>query len=161
MSERCHNDIIMQVTPHVEALKSDLSAIAGVGDDAVAAAAERVGQALTASLGLRLLDVLQEAALEVSEQVPSGHVEVRLAGQEPLLVYVEDEPSEPAPAQPAGEGLSARITLRLAESLKAAVEAAAAREGLSVNAWLIRALTRAVSAPAPRVGSRLTGFGKS
>ena len=75
----------MQVTPHVEALRADLVAIAGVGDDVVAAAAQRLSQALTASLGLRLLDVLQEAALEVSEQVPSGHVEVRLAGQEPLL----------------------------------------------------------------------------
>ena len=151
----------MQVIPHVEALKADLAAVAGVGDDAVAAAAERLSQALTASVSLRLLDVLQEAALEVSEQVPSGHVEVRLAGQEPLLVYVEDEPAEPAPSQPADEGLSARITLRLPESLKTAVEAAAAREGQSVNAWLLRALTRAVSAPAPRVGSRLTGFGKS
>jgi hypothetical protein len=151
----------MQVTPHVEALKADLAAVAGVGDDTVADAAERLSQALTASLGLRLLDVLQEAALEVSEQVPSGHVEVRLAGQEPLLVYVEDEPAEPAPSAPADEGLSARITLRLPESLKAAVDAAAARESLSVNAWLLRALTRAVSTPAPRVGSRLTGFGKS
>ena len=150
----------MQVTRHVEALKADLAAVAGVGDDTVAAAAQRLSQALTASLGLRLLDVLQEAALEVSEQVPSGHVEVRLAGQEPLLVYVEDEPAEPAPSQPADE-LSARITLRLPESLKTAVDAAAAREGLSVNAWLLRALTRAVSTPAPRVGSRLTGFGKS
>jgi hypothetical protein len=151
----------MQVTPHVEALKSDLLAVASVGDAAVAAAAERLSQALTASLGLRLLDVLQEAALEVSEQVPAGHVEVRLAGQEPLLVYVEDEPSEPPPAQPGDEGLSARITLRLSETLKSAVEAAAAREGLSVNAWLVRALGRAVSSPAPRVGNRLTGFGQS
>src|SRR3954470_9464075 len=100
----------MQVTPHVEALKADLAAIAGVGDDAVAAAAQRLSQALTASLGLRLLDVLQEAALEVSEQIPSGHVEVRLAGQEPLLVYVEDEAPETPRAQPADAGLSARIT---------------------------------------------------
>jgi hypothetical protein len=151
----------MQVTPHVEALKADLAAIAGVGDDAVAAAAQRLSQALTASLGLRLLDVLQEAALEVSEQVPSGHVEVRLAGQEPLLVYVEDEAAETGPPPQTDDGAAARITLRLAESLKAAVEAEAAREGLSVNAWLVRALTRAVSGPAPRVGSRLTGFGKS
>src|SRR5712691_4538106 len=105
----------MQVTPHVEALRADLVAVAGVGDETVAAAAQRLSQALTASLGLRLLDVLQEAALEVSEQVPSGHVEVRLAGQEPLLVYVEDEPAA-ARAAPPEEGMAARITLRLAES---------------------------------------------
>src|ERR671930_2090478 len=110
----------MQVTPHIEALKADLEAIVSVGDDAVAAAAARLSHALTASLGLRLLDVLQEAAAEVSEQVPSGHVEVRLAGQEPLLVYVEEEPAEAGPAPQADEGTAARITLRLAESLKAA-----------------------------------------
>jgi predicted HicB family RNase H-like nuclease len=151
----------MQVAPHIEALKADLAAIAGVGDEAVAAAAERLSQALTASFGLRLLDVLQEAALEVSEQVPSGHVEVRLAGQEPLLVYVEDEQAQAARTPAAEEGMAARITLRLAESLKAAVEEAATREGLSVNAWLVRALTRAVSGGStPRVGSRLTGYAR-
>src|SRR5438132_1243393 len=102
----------MQITPHAEALEADLAAIAGVGDDAVAAAAQRLSRALTASLGLRLLDVLQEAALEVSEQLPSGHVEVRLAGQEPLLVYVEDEPAAAAPPAAPEEGVAARITLR-------------------------------------------------
>src|ERR671931_1996997 len=148
----------MQVTPHVEALKADLTAIAGVGDDAVSAAAQRLGQALTASLGLRLLDVLQEAALEVSAQLPSGHVEVRLAGQEPSLVYVSEEPAEPAQAA-TDDGLTARITLRLPESLKGAVEIAASREGISVNAWLVRALARSVSSGPPRgPGGRMTGY---
>jgi len=151
----------MQVAPHVEALKADLAAIAALGDENAAAAAKSLSQALTASFGLRLLDVLQEAALEISEQVPSGHVEVRLAGQQPLLVYVEDEPAQPTGAPPPDEGMAARITLRLAESLKAAVEEAAGREGLSVNAWLVRALARAVAGgSAPRVGSRLTGYAR-
>jgi len=149
----------MQVTPHVEALLADLEAIAAVGDEATAAAAERLSQALRSSLGLRLLDVLGEAALEVSSQLPSGHVEVRLAGQEPSLVYVEHEAATPSAA--ADDGMSARITLRLPESLKAAVEAAAAGEALSVNAWILRALKRGVDVPARRSGKRLTGFGKS
>jgi len=148
----------MQVTPHVETLKADLEAVAAVGDDAVSQAAARLAGALTASLGLRLLEVLQEAAHEVSSQLPSGRVDVRLAGQEAILVYVEDEPAGEAPP-PQEEGASARITLRLGESLKVAVEAAATREGLSVNSWLVRALARAVAGgPATRVGSRLTGF---
>jgi soluble lytic murein transglycosylase len=49
----------------------------------VAAAAERLAQALRASIGLRLLDRLGEAAPEVSAQLPSGHVEVQLAGEDP------------------------------------------------------------------------------
>jgi hypothetical protein len=148
----------MNVTPHVDALLADLTAIAAVGDEATAAAAERLSQALRASLGLRLLDVLGEAALELSGQLPSGHVEVRLAGQEPSLVYVERETEAPTAAE---DGTSARITLRLPESLKSGVEAAAAREGLSVNAWIVRALKRGADAPGRRPGRRLTGFAES
>jgi predicted HicB family RNase H-like nuclease len=151
----------MQLTQHVEAIRSDLEAIGGIGDEAVVAAAQRLTQALAPALGLRLLDVLQDAALEVSGQLASGHVDVRLAGQEPLLVYVEEEAAEPAPSAPADEGLAARITLRLPDSLKVTIEAAAAKEGLSVNAWLVRALSRAVSGgPTPRIGNRLTGFAR-
>ena len=147
----------MQIAPHSEGLLADLQATAAVGDDTVAAAAERLSQALRSSLGLRLLDVLGEAALEVSAQLPSGHVEIRLAGQEPSLVYVEHEAAGPA-ASPE-DGLSARITLRLPEPLKAAVDAAAAREGLSVNSWILRALKRGLDVPGRRSGKRLTGFG--
>jgi hypothetical protein len=150
----------MDVTVHVEALLADLAAIAAVGDEAAEAAAQRLSQALRASAGLRFLDVLGDAALEISGQLPSGHVEVRLAGQEPSLVYVEHE--QEAAAAAADDAQSARITLRLPDSLKTSIEAAAAREGLSVNAWLVRALTRSVSSPpGRRSGRRLTGFAES
>ena len=152
----------MELAPHVDALVRDLTAIAAVGDDATSQAAVRLAAALKASAGLRLLDALSEAALELGEQLPGGHVEVRLAGQDPTLVYVEDEP---APTAPSGEdNLSVRITLRLPEGLKAAVEGAAARDGVSVNTWLVRALARAVSSWASRgsgPGNRLQGFARS
>jgi hypothetical protein len=150
----------VQLTSITEALEADLATIAAVGDDAVAAAANRLAQALRASIGMRLLDLLGEAALELSAQLPSGHVEVRLAGQDPSLVYVPEEEAE-AP-QPADDGLTARISLRLPESLKGAVELAASREGISVNAWLVRALARSISSGPPRgPGGRLTGYGRS
>lgn len=149
----------MQLTPHVDALLADLAALAALGDENTAQAAERLGQALRSSAGLRLLDLLAEAALEVSDQLPSGQVEVRLAGQEPALVYVEEEPEATAP-QPE-QGMDARISLRLPEMLKAAAEAAAAREGLSVNAWIVRSLKRSLETPTRRTGRRLTGFGES
>jgi hypothetical protein len=149
----------MQVEPHVEALRAELASLASLGDEQVATAAERLSQALSSTLGLRLLAVLSEAALEVSSQLPSGHVEVHLAGQEPSLVYVE---SEGAAQPPAEDGLTARITLRLPDSLKASLEAAASREGVSVNAWIVKALARGLSnAAVSRIGSRLTGFGQS
>lgn len=154
----------MQTTPYVDALLSDLEAMANLGDEAVADAARRLSQTLRASAGLRLLDLLGEAALEVSGQLPSGHVEVRLAGQEPSLVYVDEEADAPSPAATADDAASARITLRLSETLKTSVEAAAAREGVSVNTWIVRALNRAANAPAPttrRSGRRLTGYAES
>jgi hypothetical protein len=154
----------MQTTPYVDALLSDLEAMASLGDPAVADAAQRLSQTLRASANLRLLDLLGEAALEVSGQLPSGHVEVRLAGQEPSLVFVEEEQSEPAPTV-GDESISARITLRLSETLKVSVEAAATREGVSVNTWIVRALNRAANAPTTpntrRSGRRLTGYAES
>jgi hypothetical protein len=151
----------MQTTPYVDALLADLESMAALGDEAVADAARRLSQTLRASAGLRLLDLLGEAALEVSGQLPSGHVEVRLAGQEPSLVYVEDEPTTQPSAATAEDGSSARITLRLPEALKVSVEAAAAREGVSVNTWIVRVLGRSSSASVRRVGRRLTGYGES
>lgn len=152
----------MQMAQFLESLESDLDRIAAVGDDNVSQAATRVSQALRASAGMRLLDALGVAAVEISAQLPTGHVEVRMSGQDPNFVYVEEAEAPHAP--PADDEASARITLRLSEGLKASVEAAAGREGVSVNAWIVRALSREVSAPTrggPRVGSRLSGFAKS
>jgi hypothetical protein len=152
----------MELAPHVEALVRDLNAIAAVGDDATSEAAAKLAGALKASAGLRLLDALSDAALEISGQIPNGHVEVRLAGQDPSLVYVEDEPAPTG--SPGDEELSVRITLRLPEGLKIAVEGAAARDGVSVNTWLVRALARAVSGWAGRTGApgnRLKGYARS
>jgi hypothetical protein len=149
----------MEMARFLAGLESDLAAVAAVGDEQTAAAAERLIQAIRGSAGLRLLDVLGEAALEVSGQLPTGHVEVRLSGQDPALVYVGEAEAEPA--QPAEDGLTSRITLRLPEGLKANIEAAAAREGISVNSWLVRALSRSTAPPTRRSGNRLRGFAQS
>src|SRR5262249_59924227 len=44
----------------------------------------------------------------------------------------------------AEDGPAARINVRLPERLKAAIEEAAAKEGRSVNAWLVRAAAAAL-----------------
>ena len=149
----------MQIAPIVHALQEDLAAAAALaGDEAAQDAGRRLAQALESSLQLRLLDFLGEIALGLNAQVP-GRVEVRLAGRDPELVYVEEEQAEPAP--PGDDALSARITLRLAEGLKAQIEVAAARESLSVNSWIVRALARGLETRSVRAGRRLTGFAES
>lgn len=150
----------MQLEPHIDALRGEIQRLASLGDEQAAAAASRLSDALGPTLSLRLLGLLSEAALEVSSQLPAGHVELRLAGQEPSLVYVADE----APAQPAAadDGLTARITLRLPDSLKSSLETAASQEGVSLNTWIVKALARGLSiAAATKIGSRLTGYGQS
>jgi len=153
----------MQMAPHITAIQTDLAAAAALGDEATAEAARRVSEALGTSLHLRLLDLLGEAALDVNAQLPSGHVEVRLVGREPELVFVA-EPDDAVEPAATGDDQSARITLRLPEALKAAVEAAADREGLSTNTWIVRALSRALeprAAARARAGNRLQGFAQS
>src|SRR3712207_1012507 len=106
----------MQLSPHVEAVQSDLAAIAEAAGPEQAAAPRRVGAALASSLRLHLLEAVTEAAHEVSAQLPSGRIEIRLESGYPSLAYLEEAPAPPAFAS---EDTSARITLRLPEALKA------------------------------------------
>lgn len=146
----------METTQHIEAIRADLEAIAA-GDEATLATAERLARALESSLQMRLLDAIGQAAMELSEQLPSGRAEVRLAGRDVQIVYVADE----AGAAPADEeGSTARLTLRMPERLKARVEKAAASEGVSTNAWLVRAVSKGLDQQR-RVGHRLTGWATS
>lgn len=151
----------MEITIHVEAIQRDLASAAGLGDDDVARAGRRLADAVEASLRLRLLDVLGQAALSLNGQLPAGHIEVRLAGRDPDLVFVDDPQQEEATPSP-GDDLSARITLRLPETLKIQLEEAAAREGVSANAWIVRALARALEprTPTRRTGNRLQGYAR-
>jgi hypothetical protein len=149
----------MNVAAYVEALQQDLANVAGIGDEAVAEAARRISTALESSLRLRLMDALGEAAAELTNQLPDGHVEVRVTGGEPELVYVP-EPGAPPPGL---EDLSARITLRLPETLKSIVDTAAQEAGVSANTWLLQQITRSADPSKRRHpgGRRMTGYGQS
>ncbi|MEA2551787.1 MAG: hypothetical protein QOE25_1556 [Actinomycetota bacterium] len=157
----------MDLAPYVEAIRGDLDALL-TGDDAGRAALERVGRAIEPSLQIRLQDVLGEASLELCEQLPSGHAEVRVAGRDARIVYVGPSVPEPAAPEEPDEGGVARITLRVSETLKTKVEESAAKEGLSVNAWLVRAVQQGVEGRRVefeigrgRSGSRITGYAQS
>lgn len=147
----------MQLSVHVDAVQADLGAVADAAGPEQADSARRLSAALGSSLRLHLLEAVTAAAHEVSAQLPAGRVEVRLEAGDPVLSFLDEAPAPPA--YPA-EDTSARITLRLPEALKGSVEAAAAREGVSVNSWLVQTLARAVESR-PSRGNRLTGFARS
>jgi hypothetical protein len=157
----------MDLSPHIEAIRADIQALSAP-DEAGQGAAERLGRALEPSLQLRMLDALGEASMELSDQVPGGHVEVRLAARDASLVFVDERPQVDEGAPDDEEGGTARITLRMPEHLKTKVEEVATKEGLSTNAWLVRAVARALEARRVEVqigrtrsGTRITGFAQS
>jgi hypothetical protein len=162
----------MDLTPYLEALRADLSAAAAPGGADTARAAELLGHSLEASARLVLLEALSDAAAEITTRLREATVEVRLRGREADLVVNHTAIPEPAPAPPAPPtgpdgGDLTRLTLRMPEALKTHVEETAAAEGVSVNAWLVRAVTAAVNRPAPtpppnsRGPQRITGFAQA
>jgi len=151
----------MQIDGHIQALREELTRVASLGDEAAARAAELLSVALESSLARHVQDILAEAALELNTQLESGRVEIRIVGRDPELVLVREDDAAP---EPADEVFSARITLRLPESLKQRIESSAARESASVNSWLVQALQRAVESRTARPSStsrnRLSGYGR-
>ena len=148
----------MDITPYVESLRHDLAAAAEAGGPEAKAAAERLALALDPAVRLALMDALSQAAAEITSELPTGSIDVRLRGREPQ--FVVDVPTMPmappappaAPAPPSAEELEveeddsvARITLRLPESVKYKAEELAAKGGHSLNSWIVnvvRAATR-------------------
>jgi hypothetical protein len=150
----------MQLDGYVQTLREDLARIAAVGDESTARTAEALSMALESSLGRRLQEALAEATLELNAQLKEGRVEVRVAGRDPELVYIDDVPPS---AEVSDESYDARITLRLPESLKSRLETAAAGSGVSVNTWLVQTLSRAIEPRPSMTGGRyrLSGYGRS
>ena len=139
---------------------------------ASAAGGDLLGSAIESSGRLCLLEALSDAAAEITTKLSTGTVEVRLRGREAQFV-VEERDVTPSRAEPVltieAEGDVAWISLRLLESLKEAVEAAATAASISVNAWLVRAITSAVAGAPPtrptgppgRPGRRFTGYAQA
>ena len=141
----------MDLTQYVENLRGALLVAAETGGDDARALAERLTAPLESSLRLTLLDALSAAADEITRELAPGSVELRLRSGEPEFAVARaaapaEEPDEAPPPPEVEDAATARINLRLPESLKSEVEQAAARERQSVNAWLIRAIAAAVVA---------------
>src|SRR4051812_33461199 len=152
----------MELTSYVETLRRDLAVAAEAGGDDARALAERLSAPLESSIRLMLLDALPAPAADIPRELGPAWVELRPRGGEPELVVSAAPADEPGagepPAPPAEEdGPMARINLRLPEQIKAAAEQAAARERLSVNAWLVRAVAAAATGPGGRAGSASRG----
>jgi hypothetical protein len=167
----------MDLSEYAESLRRELTSITRFAGEDIARAAEMLAETLDSSVRLALLDVLSAAADEITASLDGATVDVRLSGTQPEFVVnmthaAEDSFTEATDAT--DEAGSTRITLRLSEGLKGRVEAAAVSGGMSVNAWLVRAISRALDGssggtkprppfppPPGRPGKRFTGFARS
>jgi len=165
----------MDLSEHVGGLRRELASLTRFASEDVRRTAEMLADALDSSIRLTLLDVLSAAASEITARLDGAVIDVRLSDGEPEFVVTttpveEDEP----PSQSFGDGSEdagqARVTLRLSEGMKSRVESAATASGLSVNAWLVRAVGTALAQPSQGSGSsgrrkgvdqRLTGYARS
>jgi hypothetical protein len=151
----------MKMSLVVDGLRSDVVAVGDLGDDAVAETAERIADVLVRSVPGRVLDLLSDAAAELTASLPDGRIDIRVAGDDVDMTYVEDDLGSVAAAGH-GDDLSARLTLRVSEGLKSRVEQSAAADGVSVNTFILRTLERGTSSNrsrSGRAGNRLRGYG--
>ena len=155
----CHYGT-MDLQPYIDAIRRQLDAAAEAAADDARALSERLAAPLDAAIRLSLLEALSVAAQEITCDMAPGSVELRLRGGDPeFAVAMPAEPSSPeaaddssaaddawpaAGAQASDDGGMARINLRMPDSLKSGVDKAAAADGLSVNAWLVRATAAAL-----------------
>ncbi len=150
----------MKMSSVVDGLRSDVVAVGELGDDTVAEVARRIAEVLGRSVPGRVLDLLSDAAAELTATLPDGRIDIRVAGDDVEMTYVEEPGTMPAAGD--GDDLSARITLRVSEGLKSRVERSAAAEGVSVNTFILRTLERGTSSNrsrSGRAGNRLRGYG--
>ncbi|AEV85445.1 hisitidine kinase [Actinoplanes sp. SE50] len=168
----------MELRPYIDALRHELAVAAAAGGEEARELAERLTAPLESATRLALLDALSEAAAEITRDLAPGSVDLRLRHREPTFVVtapaadpwseppVPEPPAAPGPPPappaapaPGDDEATVRISLRLPEHLKGRVEQAAARAGISINTWLIRAAAAAADGETarPATGGSTTG----
>ncbi len=167
----------MDLATYIENVHAQLEATAQAGDEGAREIARRLVAPLDAAIRLAIQDALTAAADEITVELAPGSVELRLRGRELGFVVISPPVSESADTHDDGpdddgaaframlpadtdDAVIARINVRMPEHLKARVEQAAEREGLSVNAWLVRAAAgRVERSDAPRRRDRRAPHG--
>ncbi|MBB5085228.1 hypothetical protein [Nonomuraea endophytica] len=163
----------MELAPYVDHLRRELAVAAEAGGEETRALAERLIASLESAARLALLEALSAAANEITRELAPGSVDVRLRGRDPDFV-VTPPPVAPPRDTEAGsgahqarsvrppetdEGGTTRVALRVPDHLKPRIDEAAAREGLSVNSWLVRAVSAALDPDHGGRGTKDAGTG--
>lgn len=152
----------MQLDEHLRKVHDSLAASAALGDERTQQIAQTLITAADPAVRLAIVSALSGAADEITaallDSPGAPAVTVQLDGDDDVRFTVGATAVEPVSPPRSDDGdASARISLRLSESLKADVEDAAARAGVSVNTWLVRAATAGLARPGNHA-SRISGW---
>ena len=168
----------MDLSRYVDELQHQLTTAAAAAGDEARELAERLTAPLDAAVRLVLLEALSTAANEITAELAPGpstcasRAVTRSSSSRPprprhSRARARRRRSPHGPRSSTRDDVStSRTTLRLPDQLKAQVEEAAAREGVSVNTWLVRAVAAALQPAEPssaptrssRTSGRLTGW---
>ncbi|WP_314176019.1 CopG family transcriptional regulator [Actinomyces oris] len=161
----------MHVDAYTETLRRTLVETSSLGDDRTQDVARSLAAALDPALRLVALQMLTDTADELNGELDGAHVAVVMDGATPHLLVTQADRSDDreqdhvtgpdchaqTPVQAVSEvaeGPEVRTTLRLPESLKQQIDAAARGQGRSVNAWLVEAARGALSEQSFTSGSQ-------
>lgn len=158
----------IELSEYVDALRAHLTTAAAAGTEQTRETARLLADTLEPAVRLVVLDALSAMAAEVTAAWDGGLVDIRVRGGDPEVVVVAgpDEQHAPPPEETADDdGATARISLRLPAPMKARAEEAATAAGMSLNSWLVRAVSSGLrGADRPGAGHgprRWSGFARS
>jgi hypothetical protein len=143
----------MRLDDYVSEVQIQLTATAALGDEATRRIAAALAAAAEPAVRLALLNAVSAAADEITaallDSSDAPGVSVRLEGDDVRIELRRTRPGDAAVdaagGSPEDADNTARISLRLPETLKAEVEAEARLDGVSVNTWIVRAVAAVVS----------------
>ncbi|MCA0294330.1 MAG: toxin-antitoxin system HicB family antitoxin [Actinobacteria bacterium] len=151
----------MQLTPYLEAVARDLDRATALADDQTRELTHRVTSVMEPGLRLAMVQLLSDAAAQLTAELDGPVVTVRMEGRDPRWHIVRDEATLVGLDAEAGEDdNSARVTVRLPEAVKKRAEAAAQNAGQSLNTWIVQTLRRATTPEntSHRSSRRITGW---
>lgn len=144
----------MDLTPYTDRIRDDLKAAADAAGPESAELVDKLGFAVDAAARLAIMEAVSAAVAELSEQLPHQDVAARLAGRDlcfsvhptaPMIEAPKSETHETDDNDEADSGATARVTVRMPESLKARAEARAEQAGVSLNSWIVNTLKAAAA----------------
>ena len=149
----------MDLSPYLEAVSGDLARSAALADEPTREVVRRLVPSIEPAVRLALVQALSDAAAAITAELDDAVVTLRMDGRDPAL-EVRQLPS-PAETDDPERGVrggdeeddddkgrgTARLTVRLPETLKRRAEARAEQAETSLNTWVVQTLRRATDSP--------------